>query len=100
MSMNKAIKLITSKDIQRFVNSNCGVLNSDEEIGAKDAVTVVSPATVDRELDLISQVIRWATNKEGVKGHKDPMAGVKLTDLPRHYALSAAPRGMNTTEVQ
>jgi hypothetical protein len=42
----------------------------------------IEPSTVDRELDLIAQVINWATSVEEVHLHQSPMVGVRL---PRYF---------------
>ncbi|HEY6644469.1 site-specific integrase [Povalibacter sp.] len=73
--MIRPIREVTNKHIQRFVSANTGELISDETDTLNEKATVVSLATVDRELDLISQVIRWAIDKEGL-AIKNPMQGV------------------------
>lgn len=73
--MVRPICEVTNKHIERFVSANTGKLLSDETDTLNEKATVVSPATVDRELDLISQVIRWAIEKEGLS-IRNPMQGV------------------------
>lgn len=74
--MVRPICEVTNKHIQRFVSANTGEPISDEMDTSKEEATVVSPATVDRELDLISQVIQWAMDKEDLTLRKNPMSGV------------------------
>jgi integrase len=66
--LQRPLAAITTKDIEKYVHDRI-----EQEIEA---------STVDRELDLISQVINWAISVEKVHLHQSPMVGVRR---PRYF---------------
>jgi len=66
--LQRQIAAITTKDIEKYIHDR--------------VVQEIEPSTVDRELDLISQVINWATSVEKVHLHQSPMVGVRR---PRYF---------------
>jgi hypothetical protein len=66
--LQRPLVAITTKDIEKYVLDRIA-----QEI---------ETSTVDRELDLIAQVINWATSVEKVHLHQSPMVGVRR---PRYF---------------
>jgi integrase len=66
--LQRPLAAITTKDIEKYVHDRI--------------VQEIEESTVDRELDLISQVINWATSVEKVHLHESPMVGVRR---PRYF---------------
>ena len=65
----KSLADVVPKDIEGYIS---------ERIGEQD----YAPATVDRELDLISQIINWARKTLRIHLHESPMYGVRR---PRYF---------------
>lgn len=65
--LHKRLTAVTSEDLDTFV---------------RDRLEVVAPATVDRELDILSAVFSVVTKVWGYRLHDNPMSGVRR---PRYF---------------